>query len=320
MNIWRLQTKTDSKSGKKTADYCIENNILAIGWSLKDSHLPQNDKLHQMIQERNLIKTIDDYHAFINKYNIYGGKIDSNVKRFNYEILANDLVWIRSNGIYYLGRVTEESHWKFDNSPTAMDLDIANQITNIEWHRIGDESDVPGSITTSFIRGKTLQKIWKTGVSEYSKTLYNAKTGTNFYTNFELSENPDTFYSLLSPDDCEDLLCLWLYSKFGYITIPSTNKKSTECYECVLKDPDTGKNIYPQVKSGSVILYEKDYMHLPGEVWLFTTNGHVVVDDSNIHDNIHIADPIEIYNFVGTDIASKILPQSILSWYKKLHN
>ena len=32
------------------------------------------------------------------------------------------------------------------------------------------------------------------------------------------------FYSLLQPEDVEDLLALWLYDTKGYVCIPSTNK------------------------------------------------------------------------------------------------
>ena len=291
-----------------------------MGWSLKNDHLENcdSDILPHIIADRNKITTFEDYSNLLSKYNIYGGNVNPNVNRFYYDMKPNDLVWIRSAGIYYLGRITENSHWKYDNSQTALDLDASNQITDVKWYKIGDESDVPGAITTSLIRGQTLQKIWKTGVWEYSQLIYNEKAGSNFYTGFELKDSMDTFYSLLSPDDCEDLLCLWLYSKYGYITIPSTNKKSTECYECVLKDPKTGKNIYPQVKAGEVTLYEKDYFHLDGEVWLFTTKGCVEKDNCNNHKNIHVADPNEIFAFAGTDIAANILPKSIITWKNRL--
>ena len=46
------------------------------------------------------------------------------------------------------------------------------------------------------------------------------------------------FYSLLQPEDVEDLLALWLYDTKGYVCIPSTNKIATPKYECVLVDPN----------------------------------------------------------------------------------
>ena len=318
MTVWRLQTNTDSKKGYKIANYCIENNILAMGWSLKDEHLLEiNDAMFsQAITNRGQISSFEDYSAFLSKYCIYGGKVNPNVNRFYYEIKENDLIWIRSDGIYYLGRITEKSHWQYNKSQTAFDLDASNQITDIEWHKIGDESDVPGAITTAMIRGQALQRINKEGVREYSQLIYNEKSDMLFYSDAQLEKSANTFYNLLSPDDCEDLLCLWLYAQFGYIVIPSTNKKATECYECVLKNPKTGQNVYPQVKAGMVDLYKEHYAHLNGEVWLFTTKGRVLGED--INNNIHIADPDTIYAFVGSDIANRILSPRILLWYKKL--
>ncbi len=54
------------------------------------------------------------------------------------------------------------------------------------------------------------------------------------------------FYSLLQPEDVEDLLALWLYDTKGYVCIPSTNKIATPKYECVLVDPNdlNRKHIY----------------------------------------------------------------------------
>ena len=53
---------------------------------------------------------------------------------------------------------------------------------------------------------------------------------------------------VLSPNDCEDLVCLYLYDRKGYVTIPSTNKIATELYEYVLVNPENGMLAYPQVK------------------------------------------------------------------------
>ncbi len=321
MTVWRLQTNTASNTGRKIADYCIENRILAMGWSLndntKDFKKLSDDMLSQAIADRNTIVSFGDYADFLKKYRVWGGNVNANVNRFFHDIKENDIVWLRSEGIYYLGRVTDKSHWEYNHSQTALDLDASNQITDIEWHKIGDENDVPGAITTAMIRGQTLQRINKDGVREYSQWVYNEKSNTHRYTDVQLEKSCNTFYNLLSPDDCEDLLCLWLYAEYGYVVIPSTNKKATECYECVLKDPKTGKAIYPQVKAGAVDLRKEDYAHLNGEVWLFTTKGCVTGEDST--GQIHAADPKTLYDFVGSDIAARILSPSILLWYHKLN-
>ena len=33
--VWRLQTRTDSSSGEKISKYCLDNDVAALGWSIK---------------------------------------------------------------------------------------------------------------------------------------------------------------------------------------------------------------------------------------------------------------------------------------------
>lgn len=314
--LWRLQTNTDSADGKKIGDYCLNNKVLALGWSLKDSHLShlEPEALAQAVHKRSAIRTFEDYADFLQEFNVYGGKVDNNVDRFCHRMETDDLVWIRQDGIYYLGRVTEDSRWKYCADDEALSLDAANQVDRIEWICAGDESEIPGAISTALIRGKTLENIWKPFALEYSQLLYNSKTGEKHYS-VSVACSRENFYSLLSTDDCEDLLCLWLYHKYGYVCIPSTNKKSTELYECVLVDPKTGKHIYPQAKAGEADLCVADYAHLPGEVWLFTTRGSVIGEET---ETVKIANPQELFEFVSSPDAAKILPSHFHQRYEIL--
>lgn len=323
--LWRLHTKTDSIMGEKIAQYCLDNSCLAMGWSLKDEHI--NNKLYKLTEKqieeiydlRRNIQTYDDYKNIISEYGIYGRQVNSSVHRLYSNMGNGDLVWIRMKGIYYLGRISSKSQCRYIGDEDTLNLDVSNQLSNVEWFNIGDESCVPGAISTSFIRGRALQKILKDGVLEYSQLIFNEQVKKDKYCNIRMEDDISTFYSLLSTDDCEDLLCLWLYRKYGYIVIPSTNKKSTELYECVLIDPNTGKHIYPQVKAGEVNINAKEYLELSklGEVWLFTTKGFVKGVEKSIN-SIHVANPEDLFAFVGTESAKNVLPQSILKWYEIL--
>jgi hypothetical protein len=189
-------------------------------------------------------------------------------------------------------------------------------VSHIEWVKIGDGAAVAGAVCTALIGRCTLQRIRKKGVAEYSQMVFNEKSGRTVYPSPTLARTADNFYSLISTDDCEDLLCMWLYARYGYVAIPTTAKKSTELYECVLKDPKTGKNVYPQAKEGNKHLYYEDFAHLDGEVWLFTTGGTVSGDNPN--GNIFVADPEELFRFVGEPIARHLLPDNLLLWYDTL--
>lgn len=304
MAVWRLHTKTGNKD-ERIATFCLAQGIIALGWSLIDT--PD--------EERDCIKTFEQYlkyaEAYTKENSAYQNGINS-VKRMYYQMKPGDLIWIRDEGLYYLGRVGEGSEWQFNSGKEAKKYDMANQRTNIEWlEKPFDESEVPGAVTTAFISRRTLQPINKNGVREFSEIIYNRFAGRHIY-DTEWQINQDSFYSLISPTDCEDLLCMWLYEKYGYICIPSTNKTSTQKYECVLLDPKTEKRIYIQVKNGHESLNAKDYTKLSeiGEVWLLTTRGQVINPDNL--PNIKAADPKALYAFATEN--GKTVPPAIKKW------
>ncbi len=182
---------------------------------------------------------IDRYRKLANKH--YSKRSDSPVERLVLETQQDDIVWMRHKGEYYFARIRKDSDWVFDFSKEAVESDTTNRRINIYWIKAGDESSIPGCPSTGFIRGTTYQQIKKQGITEYSQMLYNmlASEKDGFkYAKLELSLRERDFWNLLQPDDAEDLLCMWLYKTKGYIVIPSTNKKSTELYECVLIDPN----------------------------------------------------------------------------------
>ncbi len=142
MALWRLQTKT---SQARIAEYCKNNNIVAFGWSLWD--VPKN--------ERRSIKTFEQYLSYAEK--VYNKKGLGSVKRLHNKVREGDLIWMKSNGQYYIGRVGKDSKWIFNTSDEASGLDASNQLTNIKWYsdKESDESMVPGTVATSFIGGRS---------------------------------------------------------------------------------------------------------------------------------------------------------------------
>ena len=315
--VWRLHANTDSDDKKKISGYMLEKNIMAIGWSLKDSHLKdtiKDEDMEEVCKERDNIKTIVDYDDFCNKYKIYKNGVNANVTRFTREIEEGDLIWMRHEGIYYLARFGSESTVGYYPSEESLEKDACIQIRNIKWIPIGDESVVPGAVTTALISRLTFCRISLEGVEEFSKFIYDKVTGGKFYEDKELTFNQEEFYNFISPTDCEDLLCMYLNKEYGYVVIPSTNKKSTELYECVLLDPKTGKNIFIQVKNGEIDIDAEEYMHLDGDVYLLTTKGKITNYDRQKHKNITVVDPKELFNYLRREDFQNYLPQSIKYW------
>lgn len=297
MSVWRLQTRTGSGH---ICEYCLNNSVAAMGWSLSDISEA----------ERNNIKTFAEFSSYAE---LFYENFDS-VKRLESDVRPGDLIWMRYNGIYYIGRVDESSKWVFNSSKEATEADASNQLTNIKWqhHEISDEDTVPGVIATAFIKGSTFQRINKSGAMEYSALLYDRLAGTEYYSDIKLELSEANFYSLLSPEDSEDLLCLWLYHKYGYIAIPSTNKIATQLYECVLVDPKDGKHIYVQVKKGNIEIDADVYKDLNGIVWFLNTEGTIKNIDK--YTNMHIVKPTELYEFALSEESENIMSESIKLW------
>ena len=124
MVIWRLHTKT---SGCRATEYCLKNRVAAVGWALYD--MPQH--------ERESINTFNDYEMKAKSYiDKKGNKYDNINVVWNLanSIQQDDLTWIRNEGKYYIGRVTENSQWKFNPALEERELDVSNQLTDIEWY------------------------------------------------------------------------------------------------------------------------------------------------------------------------------------------
>ena len=362
---WRLHTKpkvsVKNKLETKVANELIKRKIVAIGWTLREdiyneltvtgkNELEEDEKSikddfekYKEIIEKNSYKTIKD-----DKRKFFYGKVNPNLIRLN-NLKKDDLIWMRSKGIYYLGRVTEKSHYLYAYRDSKKDSDIlklgiSNQFTDIEWHEIGTESEIPGRILIAFYQREALIEIDEKFVVDISQILYNKKD--NYYKiSDKLENNKTNFYGLLSPNDCEDLLYFYLYHKFKYIVIPSTNKINTQNYEFVmLNSNNRDKKIYIQVKNGyskGSDLYLEDYQKLDGKVYLLTTAGNIYetktkkkllqiafkqnyefeeIGSTKNNNKIYAINPEALYEFAkeAYENESILMPHSILQWFEYL--
>lgn len=366
--IWRLQTKTETSVKNNlipdVAKELIKRKMIGMGWSFREdifNELEEKEKIKLKEEEKEIKNNFKKYKEIVEKEyktksgskKFFNGKVNNNIKRL-VEMKKDDLVWIRSEGKYFLGRITEKSRYLYayrddKNDSKILKLGINNQLTNIDWYEIGDESDIPGCISTSFIKGNTLNRIKKNGSLGISKILYNKKYqekySEKYYTTSENQINlKDNFYSLLTPKDCEDLVYFYLYNKYGYVVVPATNKIYTQTYEFVILDPKNRREkIYIQVKNGEdpsyIDLYLEDYENLDGKVYLFTT-GKIYKDrdknerkllenlkdcekeigKTNSGKIIYALNSDFLYNFAKEAYKNSniLLSQSILQWFEYL--
>ncbi len=121
-------------------------------------------------------------------------------------------------------------------------------------------------------------------VSFYSRFRYN---GLSKEAAYDLSGDVRRdLFALIRPEDCEDIVGIYLQEKHGYRLIPSSCKLDTDKTEFILKTAE-GKQAYVQVKQGNVDLNADEFKHdrsNPHDWYLFTTDGQYT---GTGHDHVH---------------------------------
>ena len=204
-----------------------------------------------------------------------------------------DLCWTRDwDGEYYLGRISDE--WEYRSTKEHMEADIIN-VRPCDWLQIGSPDSVPGKVLNSFRAGRTVQAVHDNTAKKFSKFLYNKKSNSREY---DLGDKRElNLFDLIAPDDCEDIVGIYLQKKCQYTLIPSTCKKDTVKKEFVLKNVK-GEKAFVQVKQGAVELdrnqYHRENSNANFKWFLFATSGNY---SGNEVDYIDCLDPLEIENF-----------------------
>lgn len=286
MQVWRVNINPDSEDGVDARQFCFDNNVLGFGWPIRS----ESDEV-----------TWDEYEAKAEEK--YGGESWTKATNALYDRMeVGDLCWTRDHdGSYHLGAVT--GPWRYDDSPKHRSADIVN-VRGCQWVEVGAPDAVPGKVIGSLDVGGTLQRVNGETIQEYSVMLYQRLSDGDGDGD---TVDTDDIFSLLHPEDCEDLVALYLQEN-GYRLIPSTCKTTTSTYEYVLKHRDTGEKAFAQVKRGSVSLDAEDYEMLEGRVFLFTTGGTQKGEAANVE----FLDPDAIRAFMQEN--RQILPDRIVEW------
>lgn len=309
MQIWRLQVVT---SGMNIAEYCLDKKVAAMGWCFN------GDTREELIKERAEITDFASYSKWYEKWDKSG--VNNNVSRLANDIEIGDLIWMynKNDGFYYIGKCN--SPYRFNTSEDAIKNDACNQV-GVEWHKYADISQglVPGAIITSLIKGLTFCRIRKTGVESFSKYAFNKASNKDVFKDIEFKTDKENFFSMLSNDDCEDLLYLYLYSKYGYVCIPSSNKKGTKDIEYDMVDPKTGIHYYAQVKQQEKNLDASEYSDFvkrnQSKIYFLSTNSKSKVININLLGSFgEIIDSDSVYEFARSDESQNLLSKSMKFW------
>ena len=288
MKVWRLNIKTAAKSGVNPRQFCLKNNFLGVGYAIS-----QTGEV--------------DWQSYIKeakvKYKGWGRSFTAAINAVKHRMNINDLCWTRDHdGNYFLGVIT--SDWEYKNTEEHLSADVVN-IRHCKWLPVGTVDAVPGKVVNSYISGSTVQQVKGEEVRVYSQYLANTLLKENLYS-IQTTEN---ILSLLSSDDCEDLVALYMQKKHGFMVIPSSCKKDSAVYEYVMKHPETGRKAVAQVKHGAVDLNMNKYHEVDADVFLLTTKGQYKGESA---PNITCLQPENLTPFATENY--KLMPDSVQNW------
>lgn len=286
MKIWRLTINTSAQEGVDPRKFCIEKNFLGFGWGVGATG-PLDWSEYEKLGTEIYYNKVDRDNGWWPAANAIHNRME-----------VGDLCWTRDwDGRYFLGRV--EGPWKYCTTEEHISTDVVN-VRPCRWFYIGTDDAVPGKVLNSFRTGRTLQAVHDRTTNIYSKLIYNS---AEMDCKYELPiENMDLdLFSLISPEDCEDIVGIYLQEVLGYRLIPSTCRASTAVTEFVLRKRD--RKALVQVKQGYVPLDRKNYkieLKDPSEWFLFTTCGEYQGEEV---EHVHCLDPEELRNFVYTNVS-----------------
>lgn len=253
MHLFRLHIRPQGGDSdmKTTFDYCINNEILGVGWRV-DRELNTDD-----------ISTYLDVAEGLG----YSTQV---VKYIHAYVKPNDLVWTRSEiGQYYLAKVT--SRWRYEtiNQPEGQDIDIGN-IFDVKVICV-PQDDVPGKVVACFRPSRTIQEIADFKTLEYSKFLWNKLNNCEDY--LVDSKNYSDPFMFFDDQETEDLLFIYLQTR-GWLVIPNSRKADTMSFEFYLVHSLTGEKALTQVKTGNTEfnLDEDVYAKSSEKIFLFQSN------------------------------------------------
>ncbi|MDE3262942.1 MAG: hypothetical protein OYL41_13275 [Acidobacteriota bacterium] len=282
MNVWRLTINTAARDGVDPRRFCFERKILGVGWPV-DEDGPLDWGSYERLGTE---KYYPQDNGWWPALNAIGNRMRE-----------GDLCWSRDrSGCYYLGRV--DGPWEYQSGGDYRAADVVN-VRSCRWVRMGAEDSVPGKVLNSLRASRTLQAVHDDSVRIYSMLAYNQAAGKPVY-EVSAATGPSDLFALVSPEDCEDILGVYLQEVHGYRLIPSTRRRDTFKTEFVLRKP--GSKALVQVKQGDITLDRGDFAHDHEgrcEWFLLSTGGSYEGDDVR---HVHCLDPDTLRDFAVENV------------------
>ena len=161
MNLFRIHIKPRSGTDDRAAifRYCLDHRLLGVGWRVDGLANTDDWSVYEQAAEAEPVRRSIQQPRYIHA-----------------NVTPGDLVWTRDpDGQYYLARVT--TGWKYWTTPEGRELDIG--IANVFGCDIREvaRDAVPGTVVSSFNRGRSIQRIRDPGAQAGSRHLWNVCAG-----------------------------------------------------------------------------------------------------------------------------------------------
>lgn len=215
------------------------------------------------------------------------------------DMAVDDLVWAynKKEQTFYLGRVT--GGWTYTKNRELFDADLCN-VRACHWLTVPRDL-VPGSM----MHGRDTLKEAK-GLTPYTKYVYNLLSCSEHY---RIDKEKGSFWSYLSPDECEDAVAIYLQKSLGFLIQPSTAKPSTPDVEFLMIHSETGKSACVQVKSGKSTVDRIALSKHNLKAYAFSVQEP---DSRMVSDNVIDLSPETVETFLRT--TKNTLPNTLRHW------
>lgn len=234
-HLYKIVLKPATEARDEFVSYCIDNNLLALGWGA--DHFP-----------RPLVpRDFDHYYQQARK--VWSEHQLTPVRQFH-DAPRGSLIWFRDlQGRYHLARLTGK--WRPRKGARWKRLDLG-QVRAVKSHPVGSEAEVPGAVIRAFAapRQWAFCRVGDDEARKYSAQLAHQLLGGK---DPEIEITPSSvLHSLLGPLDVEDLVAAYLQANRDYIALPARHSKTTAVYEYILRSREDGHLAAVQVKTGDV--------------------------------------------------------------------
>jgi hypothetical protein len=264
-------------------EFCRDGGFLGVGWGVTSEPLDWPTYEHHAIE----------------RY----GAVHPAVREIH-DLPEGSLIWTRdpADGTYYLAKVT--GPWRYLRSRAAQECGVHN-VRSVRIVACPSGSQVPDTIARQFVGDWTIQRIDDESAARRSGSLFAALAPDSGDGAPTLDQ---VLTGYLDDDDVENLVCVYLQNRLGYLLRPTSAGPGIAANEYVLRDAHRHEALVWARRGHSRV--PRDARSLPtdavDQVFVFSPTDTYGPDPA---PNVTEIDYEDIIGFIRTERWS--LPQSV---------